>query len=88
MVDDEDGNDYLITEPSTLQSDLFGNLRGNGGDNRNGIDDACYDDVRRPPRLKSIELPASGNRQGATGPCNRKNIRERRERDEEREFLW
>jgi hypothetical protein len=74
---DEVGNDYLITEPSTLLSDLFGNLRGDGGDNRNGVDGGPFSDVRSPLRLKSIELPASSNRQGASSPCDGTDIRER-----------
>jgi hypothetical protein len=48
VPNDEVGNDYLITEPSTLLSDLFDNLRGNGGDNRNGIDGDHFSDVPSP----------------------------------------
>jgi hypothetical protein len=74
---DEVRNDYLITEPSTLLSDLFDNLRGNGGDNRNGIDSDRFSEARSPLRLKSIELPASGTRQGASGAPNGRDIRQR-----------
>jgi hypothetical protein len=63
-----------------LLSDLFDNLRGNGSDNRNGIDGDRSSDVPSPLRLKSIELPASGNRQGASGASGARNGRDRRQR--------
>jgi len=45
----EDGNDYLITVTSTLLFDIFGNLLGNGGDNRSAIDVGFCDDAYSLP---------------------------------------
>ena len=45
----EDRNDYLITEPSTLLFDIFGNLLGNGGDNRRAIEIGLCDEAYSLP---------------------------------------
>jgi hypothetical protein len=58
----EDGNDYLITEPSTLLPDIFGNLLGNGGDNRRAIDIGLCDEVWSLP---SAEIDSVASRQQA-----------------------
>jgi hypothetical protein len=54
----EDGNDYLITKPSTLLSDIFGNLLGNGGDNRRAIDVGLCDEACSLPSAE-IDFVAS-----------------------------